>query len=55
MLRAVERGLTAADFDRMTLGMIIDYIITYNNFNISEGSDKEDIIIEASQAEFDAF
>jgi len=29
--RAVERGLTAADFENMTLGMIIDYLVVCNN------------------------
>ena len=31
MLKAFERGLTLRDFEIMTFGMIIDYIITYNN------------------------
>lgn len=31
MRRAIDRGLTAADFETMTLGMIVDYLIVCNN------------------------
>ncbi|MDP3059045.1 MAG: hypothetical protein Q8N36_06270 [bacterium] len=30
MLRALERGLTLQDFDLLTVGMLIDYIVAYN-------------------------
>lgn len=53
MVRALERGLTLRDFEDLTVGMIIDYIITYNNLNVNE--DEEDEVREATQADFDAF
>lgn len=53
MVRALERGLSLSDFEVMTIGMIIDYIITYNNLNINE--DEKNEVREATQADFDAF
>lgn len=32
--RAIERGLTAADFENMTLGMVVDYLTVCNNEDI---------------------
>lgn len=29
--RAIECGLSAADFENMTIGMIVDFLITCNN------------------------
>jgi len=52
MVRAIERGLSLCDFENMTIGMILDYIATYNNLNSSE--EKEEIR-EASQSDFDAW
>lgn len=52
MVRALERGLTVQDFETMTIGMIMDYIITYNNLNDEENNDN---IAEATQADFDNF
>lgn len=54
LVRANERGISLIDFERMTMGMILDYIITYNNLNISE-EDKEESIREANQNDFDSF
>ena len=54
MLRALERGLTLTDFEDLTLGMIIGFITTYNNLNLSD-EEKEDEVKEATQADFDAF
>ena len=54
MVRALERGLTLSDFQEMTVGMIIDYITTYNNLNLSE-EEKEDEVRMATQADYDAF
>mgnify|MGYP000896383935 CR=1 FL=1 len=54
MLRAIERGLTLRDFEELTLGMILDFIITYNNERLSE-DEKEDSIRMATQADFDRF
>jgi hypothetical protein len=51
-VRALERGLSLSDFEHLTVGMIIDYIITFNN--LCEGSEEETERI-AGQADFDAF
>ena len=52
ILRAVERGLSLSDFDEMTVGMIIDFIVTYNNENLTE-EEKEEEMRSATQADFD--
>ena len=52
MLRALERGLSLSDFDYMTVGMIIDFIVTYNNERIE---DQEEEPRQASQDDFDRF
>jgi len=49
----LERGLTLYDFEILTFGMIIDFIIEYNNRNDSDGDEEQ--IIEATQAHFDVF
>lgn len=54
MLRALERGLTLRDFEDLTFGMILDFIITYNNERPSDDK-KEDSVREATQADFDRF
>ena len=54
MLRALERGLTLADFEDLTLGMIIGFITTYNNERLGE-DEKEDSVRMATQADFDKF
>ena len=54
MLRALERGLTLRDFEYLTLGMILGYIVTYNNEHLDD-DEKEDSIRMATQADFDAF
>lgn len=38
----------------MTVGMIIDYIITYNNLHDNE-ENEEETIRDATQADFDAW
>jgi len=55
MLRALERGLTLRDFEDMTLGMILDFIITYNNEKLDSESGEEDDVRMATQADFDQF
>jgi hypothetical protein len=57
MLRAFERGLTLRDFEDLTFGMIIDYIITYNNYKEPAGDEKEDKDSAriATQTDFDKF
>jgi len=42
------------DFENMTVGMILDYIITYNNL-ITKADNEEDEIREATQEDFDKF
>jgi hypothetical protein len=54
MIRAIERGLTLCDFNEMTPGMILGYIIAFNNERLKE-DEREDTVREASQADFDRF
>lgn len=54
MLRAIERGLTLSDFENLTVGMIIDYIISYNNEHLKD-EDMIDDVRTATQADFDRF
>lgn len=42
------------DFENMTVGMILDYIITYNNL-ITKADNEGDEIREATQEDFDKF
>lgn len=53
LVRAKERGISFSDFEIMTVGMILDYIITYNNLNNKE--DEEESTIEATQSHFDSW
>jgi len=41
----------------MTFGMILDYIITYNNWNFNQGEPEEEgpKIRQAGQSDFDRF
>ena len=52
MLRALERGLTLRDFEHLTLGMILGYVVTYNNEHLDD-NEKEDTVRMATQADFD--
>lgn len=52
MVRALERGLSLSDFNDMTFGMIIDYIIVYNNSATNERAEE---IKDATQEDFDSF
>ena len=54
MLRAIERGLTLRDFEDLTLGMIIGFIVTYNNERL-DNDEKEDDARPATQADMDCF
>jgi hypothetical protein len=54
MLRAIERGLTLRDFEHLTLGMILGYVVTYNNEHLDD-NEKEDTVRTATQADFDRF
>lgn len=54
MTAGLSRGLTLSDFDNLTLGQVIDYIIVYDNQNMTE-EDKENEVRMATQADFDKF
>ena len=54
MLRALERGLTLRDFEHLTLGMILGYVVTYNNEHLDD-NEKEDTVRTATQADFNRF
>lgn len=54
MLRAFKRGLTLADFNELTLGMILGFITTYNNEHLDDDEKEEDVRI-ATQSDYDAF
>lgn len=47
----LERGLTTADTNTLTLGMWVDYVIEYNNMHC----DEKYKIRYATQADFDRF
>lgn len=49
MLRAVQTGLTLQDFEVLTLGMILDYLLAVRR---DQGGDSER---EATQSDFDRF
>lgn len=49
-MRSLERGLSLYDFENLTIGMILDILITYNNDLI-----EDDGVREATQADFDNF
>lgn len=51
MVRALERGISLSDFNDLTMGMIIDYVITYNNLY----KEKDEEVREATQDDFDNF
>ena len=55
MLRAIERGLTLADFENLTFGMIVGFITQYNNDHLSEDEEEEDSVRMATQADYDNF
>ncbi len=52
MLRAIERGLTLRDFEELTLGMILGYVVIYNNEHLDD-NEKEDTVRQATQVDFD--
>lgn len=56
MRRAIDRGLTAADFENMTIGMIIDYLVTCQNEDLEASRNKrrEDVRM-ATEADINAF
>ncbi len=53
MVRALERGISLSDFNDLTIGMLTDYITTYNNIYNTES--KEGEARAATQEDFDNF
>ena len=51
MVCALSRGLSLSDFENLTIGMIIDFIITHDNMH----DDDEETEKEAGQSDFDNF
>ena len=50
MLRALQAGLTLRDFELLTTGMILDFIITASN-----DRSEDDGAREATQEDYDRF
>lgn len=55
MLRAIERGLSLQDFESLTLNMILDFIISYNNSHLDGDEENKEATRPATQASFDRF
>jgi len=56
MLGALERGLSLRDFEDLTPGMLLDYIITYNNERRNDADgDTRETVRQATQVDFDRF
>lgn len=54
MLRSIEKGLSLRDWEIMTPGMIVDYIITYNNDRLDQ-EEMDDEYRPATQSDYDRF
>ena len=50
MIHAIKRGLLLSDFDELSVGMILDYIIQYDKVY-----DFDNNIKEAHQSDFNTF
>ena len=55
LLRAIERGLTISEFEEMTFGMVMDYVITFNNEHLSDEEKEDSTVSMATQADFDRY
>ena len=58
MVGALLRGLTLQDFETLTVGMLVDYIGTYNDANIPHASSRHTEPVRArpaSQQDYDRF
>lgn len=56
MRRAIDRGLTAADFESMTVGMIVDFLIVSQNEDIEIRERREAGPVRlATQTDIDAW
>lgn len=54
IVRSLERGILLKDFEDLTMGQIMDIIVTFNNLNLDK-DEKEEEIREATQSDFDNF
>ena len=52
LVHAITRGLCVADFHEMSIGMIMDYIMRYDNLHERK---EEKVIQVAGQSEFNIF
>ncbi|OMF70513.1 hypothetical protein BK142_23860 [Paenibacillus glucanolyticus] len=52
MTSAIKRGLLLSDFEDMTIGMILDYIMFYDD---QHSTSKQDEVRDATQADINAF
>lgn len=56
MRRAIERGLTAADLENMTIGMVLDFLVEYKNEEMdAQEMKKQGVARYATQEDVDAF
>jgi len=54
MLRAIEKGLSLSDFEKLTFGMITGFITTYSNEHLTD-EERGEAVRQATQADFDQF
>lgn len=54
MIHALQRGLLLADFNALSVGMILDYINQYDQLYYSQSSETTNVQL-ASQNHFDTF
>jgi len=54
MVRAIERGINLCDFENLTIGMIINFISTYNDMQNNQNTQEKEMK-EATQSDYDAF
>lgn len=56
MVHALHRGLLIGDFKILSVGMILDYIMAYDNMHNSNSVDEEeDLTRSAYQMDFNTF
>jgi hypothetical protein len=53
MRAAIRRGLALSDFENMTVGMILDYLVTCSN--LEQEDEEPEGPRQATQADFDNF
>lgn len=56
MAAALQRGLSLNDFNDMSIGALVDYVITYNNaYTTNEDGKSKGIVRKATQEDIDNF